>query len=129
MYQWHALISRALYRIFFIGALCASFYLLFSVPAEAPAGMINDKVAHGITFFFLTLFISRAWPERYGSEVLLLMITLGLFTELVQYFLPWRSFSVADWLADIAGILCYHCLHLIRRRFVEVKRMDDHVQT
>ena len=127
MYQWQALVSRDLYRIFFVAAFLATLYLLFSKPPEVADGMINDKVAHAITFFCLTLLLSRSFPTQYGLPILLAMVTFGLFTELVQYYLPWRSFSIADWLADIAGVLCYHVLHLIRCRFVEVKRTSGRV--
>jgi VanZ family protein len=127
MYQWQVLFSRGLYQILFAGAFLATLYLLFNMPSGNPPGLINDKVAHAIAFFCLTLLLSRGFPQYYGVKILLAMCVFGLVTELVQYFLPWRTFSIADWLADIAGVLCYHCLHLIRKRFVKLTRADDHV--
>lgn len=88
---------------------------------------INDKIAHGITFFILTLLISRGYPDNYGLLMLLYIAAFGLLIEGVQYFIPWRSFSVADWFADIAGILVYHILHIVRVRFVIVRRRQDDV--
>ena len=127
MYLWRVLFSRGLYQLMFVIAFLATLYLLFSVPSQNPSGLINDKVAHAVAFFCLTLLLSRGLPQYYGVKMLLAMCAFGLGTELVQYFLPWRTFSMADWLADIAGILCYHCLHLIRTRFIKLTRADDHV--
>ena len=52
---------------------------------------INDKLAHGITFFMLALLVSRGFPQSMGS-LPCLFSRFGLFIEAVQYFLPWRIF-------------------------------------
>jgi len=120
---WHTLFSRRLYRvglaIFFVGTL----YLMFSQPGQVKVGLyINDKMAHAITFFILTLLFSRGLPQYYGLWALVGLAVFGFIIEGIQYFVPWRSFSVADWIADVVGIVLYHILHLIRVRFVKVKR-------
>ena len=123
MYTWQALVSPKLYRLFFYIALIGTLYLMFNVPSQiAASGWINDKVAHFITFFFLTLFLSRGLPKWYGWKALLALSIFGLVIELIQFALPWRSLSLADWIADIAGVLGYHILHMIREKLVTVKR-------
>ena len=120
---WRSLVSAKLYRIGFVIFLIASIYLMMDKPGDLQLGFtINDKLAHGITFFILTLLISRGYPDHYGLTMLGCIAAFGLLIEGVQYLLPWRSFSVADWLADIAGILVYHILHIVRVRFVTVSR-------
>ena len=120
---WHRLFSRRLYRIglvcFFLGTL----YLMFNQPGQVKLALhINDKMAHAVTFFILTLLFRRALPKYYSTWALLGLALLGFVIESVQYFIPWRSFSVADWIADMAGIVLYHLLHLIRVRYIKVKR-------
>ena len=125
MYIWHALVSPKLYRLFFYGAVIGTLYLMFNVPSQIVAsGLIDDKVAHFITFFFLTLFFSRGLPKWYGWKVLLALCAFGLIIEFIQFALPWRSLSLADWIADIAGVLGYHILHMIREKLVVVKKND-----
>ena len=125
---WHSIVSAQLYRIGFALFLLATLYLMFYRPGQVSVGFaINDKVAHGITFFLLTLLMSRGFRRFYGYRILVGLALFGLVLELVQYLVPWRSFSVADWLADIAGIVAYHILHLVRVRFVRVDRSNKHV--
>jgi VanZ family protein len=45
------------------------------------------------------------------------LAVFGLLIEIIQYFLPWRSFSLLDWLADIIGILTYDVVHRLKRRY------------
>ena len=127
-FTWRSIVSAKLYRIGFVIFLITSIYLMMDKPGDLQLGfVINDKLAHGVTFFILTLLISRGYPEHYGLVMLSCIAAFGLLIEGIQYLLPWRSFSIADWLADIAGILVYHCLHIVRVRFVRVRRRQDDV--
>lgn len=123
MILWRALFSPNLYRLFFYVFLAITLYLMIDVPVKVePRWWLNDKVAHAITFFGLTLCFSRGLPVLYGPTALLGLAAFGMLIELIQYFIPWRSFSIADWFADLAGILLYHGLHLIRTRTVKIIR-------
>ena len=125
---WRSLVSAKLYRIGFVIFLITSVYLMMDKPGDLQLGFaINDKLAHACTFFILTLLISRGFPDHYGLLMLAYVAAFGLAIEGVQYFLPWRSFSLADWLADIAGILVYHGLHIVRVRLVTVRRRHKDV--
>jgi len=120
---WRALVSRKLYRVGLAVFLLLTIYLMFNRPDQVHlAGLINDKAAHALTFFILTLLFSRGFPDYYGYWALVGLAFFGLFIEGIQFLIPWRSFSVADWAADIAGIILYHILHEIRVRFVTVRR-------
>ncbi len=126
---WRSIVSAKLYRIGFALFFIATLYLMFYRPSSMSLGFsINDKVAHAVTFFIMTLLICRGFRQYYGYGVLVGLALFGLLIEVVQYLLPWRSFSIADWLADIAGIVGYHILHLLRVRFVRVNRSDNHVR-
>lgn len=80
-----------------------------------------DKWVHALTFFLLTLLFSWALALR-PVWVFALMLLLGAFDEGAQYFLPGRTASVGDWLADAAGAgLALVCL-LLRPRLRGVVR-------
>ena len=125
---WRSLVSAKLYRIGFAFVLIATLYLMFDNLQAVPAGFkINDKLAHGITFFMLALLLSRGFPDKYDYKFAIGLVLFGLAVEGIQYVIPWRSFSIADWIADIAGVMVYHILHLIRVRFVRVSRSHKDV--
>lgn len=62
-----------------------------------------DKLAHGVAFagVYLALTWALRWP---ALPLALLCLALGAGVEVHQMFLPGFSPSVADWLADAAGI-------------------------
>jgi len=90
--------------------------MLVKVPPGEAIKLISDKQAHFIIFFGITLLCSRGMRESYGLKMLLWLAVLGFVLEAVQWLVPWRSFSWLDWFADIAGILSYHILFLIKAR-------------
>lgn len=110
------LLSNKTYRLLFILAIISTLILTLSVPVGlVKAGLINDKLAHAITFFVLSFLYSHTVGIRFGLRELILLAGLGLVIELIQYALPWRSFSWLDWLADIAGILGYELIHRLKK--------------
>jgi len=62
----------------------------------------NDKINHAIAFLALALTACIGWPKRVRSAVILVM-GYGLLIEVIQSFLPYRQFSLLDWVADIVG--------------------------
>ncbi len=95
-------------------------FLLFStlVPMKIQQVPIIhiDKIFHflvfaGVAFLSMNAFISiNRW--LLGS----LLSGLGLAIEIIQYFIPGRSFSLADWLADSLGVLLVLLFFRVRRR-------------
>lgn len=83
-------------------------YLSFGLLEQTPAAGINDKVGHTAAFLCLAFLLDFAWPRHpWGPGKLLLLLGYGLLIELVQYFLPHRSFSLWDLAADGSGLLLY----------------------
>jgi len=118
------LLNNKTYRILFFLAIVITLLLTLSVPVGiVKAGLINDKIAHGITFFSLSFLYSHSEGDKYGIKSLLLLVLFGFVIELIQYFLPWRSFSWFDWLADIVGIISYEIFHRVKNR-VSKKRTN-----
>ena len=65
-----------------------------------------DKWVHGGLFAVLGLLGALAWRGMRARPALLLsLVFLGALTEWLQAYVPGRSMSAADWLADSAGVL------------------------
>lgn len=79
-----------------------------------------DKVVHLLGFTFLSLcmfYAMRIWPIWVST---LLLLLLGIFIELGQkWFLPLRTFSVEDLVANALGVLSavlIYCVHRYIKR-------------
>ena len=72
---------------------------------------LNDKVIHAVVFFGFALLVDLASSRKpFWLWKGLPLLAYGIGIEVVQYFAPFRSFSVADMVADFAGILIYFIL-------------------
>lgn len=65
-----------------------------------------DKIEHALAFLWLAACAHVAFRGRERGTVIAL-VCYGLLIELVQWQLPWREFSLLDWVADTAGILTW----------------------
>lgn len=94
-------------KVLFYLALIAGCIIAFS-PAEAGLQpQLNDKFLHVVGFSIMALFCHLAHPNTaYWLQILGLAL-FGAGIELVQAYLPYRSFSIWDWLADIVGLFIY----------------------
>lgn len=96
------------FRAVFIATVVLICYLAFGHVEETPIADINDKLEHTAAFLTLAFLLDFAWPHRaWGSDKLLLLLAYGLFIEVVQYFLPYREFSLWDLAADSLGLIAY----------------------
>jgi VanZ family protein len=95
-------------RLLLIAALVAIFALAttrFSLPVGQD---MNDKAGHLLAFFALALLVDFSWPATgFRARKVLSLLGYGLAIEVVQYFLPYRSFSLLDLGADAAGLFLY----------------------
>ncbi len=100
--------NRTIWRILLVVALIATAWLCTTPVDYSGETGINDKLAHVLTFLALGLLADRAFPARAFDWTLWLpLLGYGLTIECIQYFLPYRSFSLADLAADAAGLLLY----------------------
>ena len=69
----------------------------------------QDKVVHALIYFLLAYLAVNTFSRRRISNPKICSFfyafSLGLFTEIVQYFLPYRSFEFGDILANLFGSL------------------------
>tara|TARA_R110001592_G_scaffold114824_11_gene315019 strand:+ start:5007 stop:5423 length:417 start_codon:yes stop_codon:yes gene_type:complete len=79
-----------------------------------------DKVVHTFLFFLCAILFIRGWRvfRQHWYLVLLYLIILGILTEWLQQYVPGRSKSLGDLLADGVGVVAGVVLALayLRRR-------------
>lgn len=80
---------------------------LMVLPAEdLPVVDIWDKAEHAGTFFALMMLAWLGYRHGVAPTTLALWLTgYGIAMECFQFFIPSRSFSVLDMVADTTGIL------------------------
>jgi VanZ family protein len=86
---------------------------------------IHDKVGHLLAFYVLALLADFSFPDsRLNFSKTSLLLSYGLFIEIIQYFLPGRMCSVYDLTADALGLGMYWAslpalkyVPLLRRRW------------
>ncbi|MEP1215159.1 MAG: VanZ family protein [Marinobacter sp.] len=81
----------------------------------------NDKLNHLLAFLQLTIVTRLAWPGLSRIWIACGLLAFGVTIEVVQAQLPYRTFAVADIVADAAGIAIglLPCPAFIRRRAVK----------
>lgn len=74
-------------------------------PDEPGTGfLISDIWLHTLTFAVLALWFSGQYARRSYWRIVAGLVAFGLFIELVQRVLPYRSAEWRDLVADIAGV-------------------------
>jgi hypothetical protein len=98
-------VDRRLGRWVFAGAVAVSMVVLFTpaggVPGAAPG---VDKVVHAVVF--LALAATGRWAGIRAGVLAPVLVAYAAGSEVVQGWEPiGRTSSVADWLADVAGLV------------------------
>lgn len=96
-----------LFKVIFYFALVAGCYLAFSPVEGSFQAKFNDKALHFMGFFVMSLCAQLAHPTARFTILALGLISFGLLIELIQAYLPHRSFSLWDLAADAVGVGCY----------------------
>ena len=74
---------------------------------------ISDKIIHVVVFFGFAMLLDLASSRHpFWLWKGLPLLAYGVFVEVLQYFTPFRSFSVLDILADFSGIMLYFLLKI-----------------
>lgn len=96
------------FRLALVAALAVVTYLATTRLNYPVVQELNDKVSHVFAFYVLALLADFSFPKgRFGSSQVLALMGYGLLIEIVQYFLPYRTFSLYDWAADGIGLAIY----------------------
>ena len=82
---------------------------------------VSDKLLHfsGYVLFIISAMI--AYQKRLGL-MFILLFAYSVMIELIQYFLPYRSFEVMDILANVSGLITGTLLWMAGKRIIMRKR-------
>lgn len=85
--------------------------------AETPSALKTpelfdwDKLNHGAAFVVLSFLLSYSYPEKtLPFRDFILLMGFGILIEIVQYFVPGRSCSLEDLVADASGLAVFYLL-------------------
>jgi hypothetical protein len=74
---------------------------------------ISDKFIHVVVFFGFAMLLDLSSSRHpFWLWKGLPLLAYGVFVEVLQYFTPFRSFSVLDMVADFSGIMMYFLLKM-----------------
>jgi VanZ family protein len=113
------------FRLALLAALAVVIHLATTQINYPVIENMNDKVNHILAFYVLGFLADFSFPRKnFGLSKILPLLGFGLLIEVIQYFLPYRSFSLYDLAADAAGLAVYRLslpalkhLPLLRRRW------------
>ncbi|MCP4008957.1 MAG: hypothetical protein GY726_05515, partial [Proteobacteria bacterium] len=101
-------------RADYVFVLCAgrflfiSYFVFLSWQLLTPVTIVSagswDKLIHFSGFFVLGGLAILAGRNIPASRLILMLIAYAALTEILQHFVPGRSFSVLDWVADSLGV-------------------------
>ncbi len=82
------------------------FFVLLLVPQRSVHSELQraDIIAH-ISGFFLLYFVLRRGLNKQFAFAFFTTLVVAVFTEGLQYFIPWRDFSTIDLASDLVGII------------------------
>jgi VanZ family protein len=85
----------------------------------APSNLWLPYLVHffeyGFLVFLLTLALGQKQPITLfwtGFTVIFLSSGYGLLIEIIQFFIPYRSFSLGDFLANLAGSIAAYAIYI-----------------
>ena len=88
-------------------AIIAISYLATTSVDHTVQSTFNDKFNHLIAFIVLSFLAHIAYPKVKNLKWATALFFYGLLIEAVQYFLPYREFSLLDLATDSVGIIAY----------------------
>ncbi|WP_225316510.1 MULTISPECIES: VanZ family protein [Marinobacter] len=109
-----------------ISATAILYLATTSEPYPVPSAD-SDKLNHLLAFLQLTIVTRLAWPGLSRLWIACGLLAFGVTIEIVQAQLPYRTFAVADIVADAAGIAIglLPCPAFIRRRAAQACEKTD----
>lgn len=99
---------RNLFRLLLVVSLITITFLATTGQAIPILDSVWDKAKHFVAFLVLAGLSDFSFPERrFDFFNLLLLVAYGLLIEVIQWYLPYRYFSLLDLVADALGGFCY----------------------
>ena len=96
-----------LFRVVLWGAMSGILVMAVLPPEDIQVFNLWDKLLHGGAFFVLAVLVDLAYHGWRRRDQFALLMVYGVGIELLQAFLPYRSASPEDVLANALGALAY----------------------
>ncbi len=93
------------FKVLFLGTLFFISWQTLTPQPLQPLTVVNDKIGHISAFFALMFLFKQGWKSISFTIAFILLLNYGIGIEILQYFIPGRSFSIADMFADALGLL------------------------
>ncbi|TXH70187.1 MAG: VanZ family protein [Thiothrix sp.] len=77
------------------------------LPSPDTGVKLNDKLMHASAFFAYAVLLDMASTRDFWRFQVPLLIGYGALIEVLQFFMPWRTFSLLDLVADAGGVMLY----------------------
>lgn len=117
-------ITLITFRVALVVTLIITMYLATAQQAPSVIDNLNDKVNHVLAFYVLAFLADYSAPKlRFNLGKGLTILGYGLLIEVIQYFLPYREFSLLDLTADGVGIAAYAFSQPVLGRFYILRRL------
>ena len=113
-----------IFKLALAAAVIIISYLVFSQPNYPQTIPNMDKVGHLVSFFSLAYLTHLAFKPKWYTLAIILSC-YAIFIELVQSKLPYRSASIADFIADMIGVLFFYFCHWIYQRYYQASHISD----
>ncbi len=115
---------RNIFKLALVIALIVISYLVFSRPNYPQLIPHMDKVGHLGSFFCLSYLTYLAFKPRW-QYLAMTLAGYAIFIELVQSTLPYRSASVGDFIADMAGVVLFYLSHWSYLRYFRAAKLTE----
>jgi VanZ family protein len=98
---------QILILIIWAGSVCTVIFLSLVPKVEFPVDFWNaDKLYHLIAYCWLSILPLAGYSERKTAlKLSVSMIFLGILLEIAQFYIPGRTFSVADIIMNTIGVI------------------------
>ena len=104
-------------RILLVISILVISFLATSETNPTSQNFIDDKLLHFLCFAYLTLIFKLTQFIQQDFWLYVIVLAYGILIEIVQMFLPYRSFELLDIFADSMGILCSGLLFKLVKDF------------
>ena len=93
-------------RVLLVLSIVAISFLATTETSSSLQSPIDDKLLHFLCFAYLTIIFKFAQFIDQDFWLYVIVLAYGILIEIVQIYLPYRSFEFLDIFADFMGILC-----------------------
>jgi len=108
--------KKTIFKALLYICIVAIMYLATTTLEIKPLENTWDKGNHFTAFMTLYILLSLAYQNLSLKIKALILISFGIFIEIVQYFIPGRDFSGFDVIADTIGIFIGSVLFMIYKK-------------